>query len=238
MDGLRYASKSFNLMNVVLLGGLICLLVFVVLPLFHMKARYAPPHAPFRMQALEEPFPAQAPGPPALDFAMIGENNLFHPERRVPQEKKSQQPLPRPELVLYGTVVSDDASVAFVEDKKSPRTSAGRGKRQSVIKRGDTIGGFVLKEILTDRIVLSRGEESMTVHLIEAGKQREGGTQGPMKAAAAPPPGGMASPPPAAASAPITTAAPANKSEPQKGQAPQIKRRILWQGKELSVDGG
>lgn len=93
----------------------------------------------------------------------ITENNLFHPERRIPTEKKVVQELPKPEIVLYGTMVSGDSSIAFIEDLKAQFSTQGRGKRQRAIKKGDTISGFVVKEIEQDRITLVRGEETMTV---------------------------------------------------------------------------
>jgi hypothetical protein len=197
MDAVRYVSRSLNLMNAILLGCLIMIAVFVVLPLFHLKIGHVLPRGQSATDVRDVLPPAQAASPLVPDYATIGENNLFHPERRVPPEKKVRQPLPRPDLALYGTVIADGSSLAFIEDKKSPKTSAGRGKRQSVVRKGDVLSGFVLKEILADRILLSSGEESMTVYLLEAGKLREGdGHQ-----AKTPPAGGAAGPTPAAASA-------------------------------------
>lgn len=127
--------------------------------------------------------PAETPARPVLDFITIGENNLFHPERKIPIEKTVQE-LPRPDLVLYGTIISDGSGMAFIENKRSPRITEGRGKRQTVIKKGDMVSGFVLKEILADRILLAQGDESMTVYLVEQSKRRGG--ESPAKAAPAP----------------------------------------------------
>ncbi len=198
MDALRYLSRSINLMNMALASGLLCLTIFVVQPLFHLKIDYALPRGQSGRDTLEVLPPARAASPAALDYAIIGENNLFHPERRVPPEKTVQQVLPKPELILYGTLIADGSSLAFIEDKKSPKSSPGRGKRQSVVKKGDVLGGFVLNEVLADRILLKRGEESMTVYLMQADKQR-GGEGQPAKAASTPPAGGVAGPTPAAA---------------------------------------
>ncbi len=169
---MRYIYRNITLLNLLLLASLVSLVLFVILPLFHPEAKYVVPFAS-KTPIVEEEVPSGKDQPPPLsDYMVIGENNLFHPQRMIPPEKKDAKAMPKPELVLYGTVMFDDISVAYVEDKKSPKTTPGRGKRQSVIKKGDTIGGFALTEIKADRIVLKRGEETMVVPLLEAGKQR------------------------------------------------------------------
>jgi hypothetical protein len=131
-------------------------------------------------------FESRLPSP--ADYGIISEENLFHPERKLPAEKKAEAaPLPRPDLVLYGTLVTGDMSLAYVEDLKDPRTTAGRGKRQIALKRGDMLSGFVLKEIDPDRIVMVRGDEKLTIsvhdshgHTVKApvAAQKRGGPAG------------------------------------------------------------
>jgi hypothetical protein len=120
---------------------------------------------------------------------VVAEENVFHPERRIPPEKREEAQLPKPDLVLYGTILNGDVSVAYVEDKKSPYTTPGRGKRPRVLKKGDAIGGFVLKEIDPTRITLVRNDETMVVTL-DAVKDRGQG-QGRAPAAV---PGAQATP--------------------------------------------
>jgi hypothetical protein len=176
MRALRYLYKNINLLNVLLLLVIVGVTIFAVLPLFRMKVKYTLPAGKAKMveQVAMTKEATQATSP--ADYVVISENNLFHPERKIPPEKKEEKVLPKPELVLYGTVIGDGVSVAYIEDKKSPKNSPGRGKRQAVVRKGDVLGGFVLKDIETDRIVLSRGEEVMVVRLTEAGKHREVGT--------------------------------------------------------------
>ncbi len=173
MRALRYLYRNINLLNIILLLLIIAVIIFAILPLFRMKVKYMLPLA--KAKTVEQQAVAKETAPPTspADYMVISENNLFHPERKIPPEKKDEKALPKPELVLYGTVIGDGMSVAYIEDKKSPKSTPGRGKRQSVVKKGDVLGGFVLKDIETDRIVLSRGEEVMVVRLTEAGKQRE-----------------------------------------------------------------
>lgn len=174
MRALGYLYRNINLLNVLLLLMIVSLIIFAILPLFRMKVKYTLPTG--KMKVVEQSGvsaeTAQTTSP--LDYVVIGENNLFHPERKIPPEKKDEKLLPKPELILYGTVISDGVSIAYIEDKKSPKTSPGRGKRQSAVKKGDVLGGFVLKDIERDRIILSRGEETMVVHLTDATKHREG----------------------------------------------------------------
>ena len=224
MRSLKGFYKEVNLLNIILFAGVVAFAAFAVAPLFIGGVKFTLPAAKARAAAQQEaPASASAPAPSPSDYAAIAENNLFHPERRTPKEEK---PLPKPELVLYGTIVAEGASVAYIEDKKSPKTTPGRGKRQTAVKKGDVISGFVLKEIEADRIVLARGEETMVVYLKEEKRQRESETTlSPSKAPARPQPTFLPVPPPegdpqkaapaAAAPAPASPAlAPAAASAP------------------------
>jgi hypothetical protein len=169
----RYVHKNINLLNILLVMAIAATIVFAVLPLTGMKATVRLPEvkvkaAPSGPAPMEKP-----PAPSPLDYAVIGENNLFHPERRIPPLKKDEKVLPKPDLVLYGTVLADDMALAFIEDRKAPKTTPGRGQRQTVIKPGEVISGFVVKEIGKDRIVLVRGEEHMTVNLSDERKRKK-----------------------------------------------------------------
>lgn len=205
MRFLRYLYRNVNLLNILILVAIAATLVFAITPLFRMKVKFGLPIV--KPKAVEQPQAVQeknqAPSP--LDYVMIGENNLFHPERRIPPEKKEEKQLPKPELVLFATIIHGDTRVAYVEDKKAPRTTPGRGDRHQVVRKGDVFSGFVLKDIETDKIVLTRGEEMMVVHLSDETKRRGGdGAKGAPK----PPAGGAAAP---AHTSPVTrgpTAAP------------------------------
>jgi type II secretory pathway component PulC len=169
MRFIGYLSRSVNLLNILLLGLLGVAVVSVVFPYSHMKVRYVVPPGKAKVSQEEEKTP-ETLNPSPADYALISDRNLFHPERIIPVDKKTE--VPKPELILYGTLVSDDLSVAFIEDKKAPATTPGRGKRQTAVKKGDTISGFVVTEIATDKIVLQRGDERMTVSLIDSEKRK------------------------------------------------------------------
>jgi hypothetical protein len=142
-----------------------------------------------------------------VNYAVISEQNLFHPERKIPPERQQEKVLPKPDLFLYGTLITDSTSFAFVEDKRAPHSTAGRGKRQLTLKKGESLGGYILSEVEANRIVLVKGEERLVVMLDDREKRKSGqvsASQVGARTAA----GGMTALPPVASS--IPHAAPAS----------------------------
>ncbi len=177
--------KNINLLNVLLAAALVATANYIVLPLVNKKPEFAPQ----AIQALPEQGRNQtAAGVPVaggrIDYSVIAEQDIFSPDRKIPVDKPQEKILPKPELVLYGTLISGDTSIAYVEDTKSPMTTAGRGKRMRVLQKGDVISGFVLKSIEPDRIVLARGEEVMTVRLEPKNRVKQSQVQAPSVPAA------------------------------------------------------
>jgi type II secretory pathway component PulC len=167
---------NINLLNIMLiLTGL--LFAFHLSPLFAMKVKYAlPPAKKFTEAASEKTSQPQTPS--IAEYAVISEENLFHPERRIPPEKKEAAPLPKPDFVLFGTLISDDLRLAYLEDLKAPRSTAGRGKRHTALKKGDAMSGFTLKEIEADKIVMVRGEEKIIVSINDTAHPKMRESQG------------------------------------------------------------
>ncbi len=157
MIKIRYLFKNITLLNVLLMAVIAFMTNYSILPLLNINFKYALPSqkkAFMDKQATETEHHIPSPS----DYLIISEENLFHPERRISPEKKEEPPpLPKPDIVLYGTLITDTTSVAYLEDLKVPRTSPGRGKRQIALKKGDTLSGFTLKEIDVDKIVMMRG---------------------------------------------------------------------------------
>jgi hypothetical protein len=180
--------RNVTMLNLLLLAILVLSVDYAVLPYLNVSVKVAVPSA--RAVETEQAESAQAGGMQSQpNYLMVAEENLFHPERRIPPEKKAEQVLPKPELTLYGTAIAEGIKVAFVEDGKAPVTTPGRGKRQTVLKEGDAIGGFVLREIQPDKITLVKGEEKMVVNLLDLKKNRssETTTGGPPSGPAAAP---------------------------------------------------
>jgi hypothetical protein len=191
MIKIRYLFKNITLLNILFIAAIASMAHYTVLPLLNVtsKFNYA---LPSRKKTLVEKkitdTEHQIPSP--SDYVIISEENLFHPERRIPPEKKEEPPLPKPEFVLYGTVISDTTGFAYLEDLKAPRNSPGRGQRQIALKKGDTLSGFTLAEIDVDKIVMMRGEEKITVHVRDAQRPKTRTATAPVEKTApgAPPP--------------------------------------------------
>lgn len=217
MARLRYLLKNANLLNLALVMTLAYLVKSIVLPYFSDGVTYTPPVV--KKEAAAAPAkPAEPKGPSPFDYVIIGEQNLFHPERKIPLPKVEAPPLPKPDFVLYGTMETAEFSLAYMEDKKAPRTTQGRGKRVTTLKLGDSLSGFVLKDVDVDKVVMLRGDETMVVHLNERGKVRETngavtgapGTaqQAPQRPPVTPAPSAVAAPPGVAAPLPQGNTAP------------------------------
>ncbi|MEW6188423.1 MAG: hypothetical protein AB1585_22120 [Thermodesulfobacteriota bacterium] len=176
---LRKIFSQVTILNGLLIAGIAVFFFGFLSPRLNTDVTYAPTiikKKPMGRSA-SETSTAQAPLSPQ-DYRTVADENLFHPDRIVPPEKKAEAALPKPEFVLYGTLLAPDLSLAYMEDKKAPVTTPGRGQRQTALKIGETLSGFRLKEVAKDRVVMVRGEESLQVLLQDPGtsKPREAGT--------------------------------------------------------------
>ncbi len=164
--------RNINLLNVFLILIVILFSIYIISPMLDLKVKYALPTAKKTVGG-EEESPAENQIPSITEYTKVSEENLFHPERKIPAEKKEEQPLPKPEFVLYGTLITDDMSLAYLEDLKAPRNTPGRGKRQIALKKGATMGGFTLREIEVDKVVMVRGEEKIVVPVNDPSRHKE-----------------------------------------------------------------
>lgn len=195
MHTLRSFSKNVNLLNVILIASLFLIANYVVLPMFNVRVTYTPA-APKKSSTIVEEELGQSKIPSLSDYTIIAEQNLFHPERKIPPAKEETLPQPKPEFVLYGTVVSDDTKLAYMEDKRSPRTTPGRGTRQTVLKIGQTMSGFTLKEIDVDKVVMVRGEETIVIKVTDTNVKKDRDAKAPAQVQKAPAPTVKSAPPP------------------------------------------
>lgn len=165
---IRKIIRNINLLNILLITVIIMFISYSLLPFLGIKVRYTLP-AVKKIGEQKEEKAVQTQTPSIADYTIIADENLFHPERKIPVEKKAEEkPLPKPDFVLYGTLITGDMSLAFLEDLKAPQSSPGRGKRQVVLKKGESMSGFILKDVEAEKIVMVRGEERMTVYLNES----------------------------------------------------------------------
>lgn len=169
---LKPIARNMNVINILLMGVVTLFALYSLSPLLEMKVTYALPAAK-KVAGQKEETTVQTQTPSVTEYVKITDENLFHPERRIPPEKKEEKPLPKPEFVCYGTLISDDLSLAYLEDIKAPRSSPGRGKRVTPMKRGDSMSGFTLREIETDKVVMYRGEEQLIVPVNDPSRPRD-----------------------------------------------------------------
>lgn len=173
----RYIIGNINLLNIMLIAAIVILANYAILPMLNKSVRFNLP--PLKQtEANEDEKPAEAHISSPADYMIIAEENIFHPERKIPVEKKAEKTLPKPEFVLYGTLITDDIMIAYMEDLKAPSSTPGRGKRQIAVRKGNSLSGFTLKEIETDKVVMVRGEERLVISL------NEPKTRGPVEIAA------------------------------------------------------
>lgn len=169
MKVLRFISRVVTLLNLLLASAVVLACVSIIFPVARVSSRFKLPQIAPKEVALRENPGETAPAPLPTDYAVVSEMNLFHPQRIIPIDVKTQ--LPKPELFLCGIIRYGNELVAFVEDKKNPATSHGRGKRQTVLRKGNVYAGYSVTEINTDSIVLTRGEQSVSVHLMDPDKR-------------------------------------------------------------------
>ena len=176
MNRLRTFLMSMNILNGLLMTAVASVVYFGVIPVLDPTVAISLPQAkPAEVLAGQQAAASLNVSP--ADFAVISDQNLFHPERRIPPEKQPEKVIPKPDLFLYGTLITDEGSFAFIEDKKTPYSTAGRGKRQTTLKKGDSLQGYVLRDIQADRIILVKGEDKVVVMLNDKAKRRAAETQ-------------------------------------------------------------
>lgn len=170
---LKALVKNINILNILLIFIILFVARYTFMPVSEKSIKPKPLGENLRLnesEALKEKKPISFP---STDLFLIAENNPFHPERIIPVEKKTEAPpLPKPEFVLYGTLITEELKVAYLSDEKASISTAGRGKRQIPLRLGETLSGFTLKEIEDDKVLMMRGDEKLYVYLYDSSKSR------------------------------------------------------------------
>jgi hypothetical protein len=225
MNSKRYLLQSITVLNLLMTATAIGFFIYFLNPLLRTPISVKVP-AP---NAISQGMPVREDEMKLsiADYALIGEQNLFHPDRIISEVKKTPTPitLPRPELILHGTMLTSELKIAYLEDKKAAPKTPGRSAQYIVVKEGDNVSGYILKQITENMIVLANGEEQMTLYLDER-KDRKGEITGPTKAPApastAPPqaaPRPSTPPPPQRPS--MVQSVPSSPPSPPRGSASQ-----------------
>jgi hypothetical protein len=161
--------------------GIFCAVLFVVVLALGFKnyAIWSFPagsiskrEVPKRPDSKPEAFPpgvSQKEIQPREAYKVIGEKNIFHPDRKEFAAVATDQAKPsvRPQITLYGTVVGGDFESATIVNPGRPLQ---KGEREpKTVKVGDTVGDYKVAKILEDRIVMANGEDSFDVLLYDPG---------------------------------------------------------------------
>lgn len=188
MYKVRSFFRNITLLNLLLIAAIIIFAQYAVLPKLNVNVKYAPPSV--KQNSVEnEVNVSEIEIPSPSDYTIIAEENLFHPERKIPAEKKGEEkPVPKPEFVLYGTVVTDNVKIAYMEDLKAPHSTPGRGKRQTALRTGDIMSGYTIKEIDVEKVVLVKGEDKMVLYVHNPKRSESKVRQAPAQTQRTPPP--------------------------------------------------
>ena len=149
--------KNLNILNIILITITLIFVHFKLEPRLKNRATFNPKVTVEKTDE-SEPEEEEEPALVPQEYKLIAENNLFHPDRHIPKivVQKPEEKLPPPDFILYGTMVTDDVKLAFIDDRKTPYTTPGGGKRSRTLKIGDTLSGYTLKEIDHEKAVMVR----------------------------------------------------------------------------------
>lgn len=177
MKQIKVFFKNINVLNLFLLALAVFLFFEWDYPLIDKKIKITIPKPKEVFATNEEKVIAENVAP-YLDYVAVTEKNIFHPERKMPSEKKEEQLLAKPDIILYGTLITNEKRIAYIEDKKVPYVTLGRGKRQVAINEGGMIAGYKLAEVNTESILLVRGGNKIVVTLDTQKERKPGKTIG------------------------------------------------------------
>jgi hypothetical protein len=156
----------------------------------------------------------ESPRPPAGSYGVVTARNLFSPTRtEAPVSTTTAGAVPVAKPNLYGVVVRESGSIAYLED---PST-----KRVSGYRVGDRIVGGTVQTIKSDGVTIDSPGGALDVRLREPGKPRPA-----QPAAAAAPPTAPTLPgviPPAAPGAPTAAAHQPGAQPPVAAQQPPVQ---------------
>jgi len=94
-------------------------------------------------------------------YDVIVSKNLFHPSRSMNKKPaEAAQPVSKNELPqLFGTIILKDKKLAILEDKST--------KKSTLYKIDESVSGFVIAQILENKVVLQKDGELIEVNLRE-----------------------------------------------------------------------
>ena len=121
-----------------------------------------------KMTGGSTPKSLKEPAPAPDSFRMIEEKNIFNPTRKefsVLNVEQQQKLAVRPQIILYGVVITGDYQSASIANPGRPLH---KGEREEMtVKLGDRIGDYQVKAILPDRIIVEAKGDAFDVLLYD-----------------------------------------------------------------------
>ncbi|HXX80428.1 MAG TPA: hypothetical protein VEI46_02710 [Thermodesulfovibrionales bacterium] len=168
--------RNINVLNILLMAAITLCALYTLSPLLYPQVAFTLPSPKKQIENKEEKKEeksAVSPSVSPMEYTIIAEKNIMHPERKIPVDKPEAPPLPKPDFVLYGTIIAGDTSLAYLEDLKASTAAQGKGRKPRPLKKGETMTGFTLKEIEADKVVMVRGEEKIEVKVFAHTRQEK-----------------------------------------------------------------
>lgn len=109
-------------------------------------------------------------------YMVVTDKNLFHTDRKLVQIKKEVE-IPPPDLIVYGTIITDNLKLAYVEDKHVPFSTQGRGQRQRTVRLGEVLSGYTLKTVTPDKVEFVKDDKVLSVDVIDSNRKSRQGAQ-------------------------------------------------------------
>jgi type II secretory pathway component PulC len=132
---------------------------------------------PGRIPSFEAESQGQMPGiftekkiPVISTYNVIVDKDIFSSSRRKftahADSKSAKRTIPKaPSLILLGTVILDDYRAAMISYKNSKESA-------KYYQVGNSIEGFVIKNITKDSVLIRRGNETITVEMNQQKKMK------------------------------------------------------------------
>jgi hypothetical protein len=133
----------------------------------------APKEGTKKPEGKGDPSPAVEGAPkssPSDSVSLIAQNNIFNPDRKefpvlTSVTAEQAKPVVRPQIVLYGVMITDDYQTASIINPGRPML---KGEREiKTLKLGDRVGDYKITKILPDRITVEALGDSFEVFLYD-----------------------------------------------------------------------
>jgi hypothetical protein len=156
--------KKLLIINAILLAIASGSTVFIVRGVMAPMAMPLAPHGRPAPAGTATGRGSDAARPPAAAYTVVASRNLFSPSRTEAPITPSAAASAAVKPNLYGVVLREGASIAYLEDPAS--------KRVSGYRIGDAVAGGTVQTINADSVVINRPDGNLDVRLRDPSKPR------------------------------------------------------------------